>query len=168
MKKLLLLSCCLLGACTQAPVSEKIETPIYATTGEKQQIGTVTFYDTSDGLKGVVNLEKLPIGEHGFHLHAIPDCGSLDGEPAMKAGGHYDPEQTGKHLGPDGDGHKGDLPRLMTDDEGHVRTAFYIPHLTLQEIKGRSVVIHEFGDNYSDSPRPLGGGGKRIACGIIK
>jgi len=49
-----------------------------------------------------------------------------------------------------------------------VRTAFYVPHLTLEEIKGRSVVIHEFGDNYADNPRPMGGGGKRIACGVIK
>ncbi|MBF9200908.1 superoxide dismutase, partial [Acinetobacter baumannii] len=24
------------------------------------------------------------------------------------------------------------------------------------------------GDNYSDSPLPLGGGGARIACGVIK
>ncbi|SSP59941.1 Cu/Zn superoxide dismutase [Acinetobacter baumannii] len=29
-------------------------------------------------------------------------------------------------------------------------------------------MIHAGGDNYSDSPLPLGGGGARIACGVIK
>jgi superoxide dismutase, Cu-Zn family len=29
-------------------------------------------------------------------------------------------------------------------------------------------MIHSGGDNYSDAPAPLGGGGARIACGVIK
>ena len=28
-------------------------------------------------------------------------------------------------------------------------------------------MIHAGGDNYSDEPQPLGGGGGRIACGVI-
>jgi hypothetical protein len=28
-------------------------------------------------------------------------------------------------------------------------------------------MIHEGGDNYADAPKPLGGGGARIACGVI-
>ena len=28
--------------------------------------------------------------------------------------------------------------------------------------------VHAGGDNYSDQPAPLGGGGARIACGVIK
>ena len=166
MKKLLLLFCFFMGACTTYP--EKIETPIYSTIGRHKQLGMITFYDTAQGLKGVVNLTNLPAGEHGFHIHEYPDCGAMNGEPAMKAGGHYDPEHTTKHLGPTGEGHKGDLPHLMTDDEGNVKTSFIAPHLTLEEIKGHSIIVHEFGDNYSDEPRPLGGGGKRIACGVIE
>jgi len=27
-------------------------------------------------------------------------------------------------------------------------------------------MIHAGGDNYSDQPEPLGGGGGRIACGV--
>ena len=67
MKKLLLLSFCFIGACTTYP--EKVETPIYSTVGRGKQIGVITFYDTAQGLKGVVNLKNLPAGEHGFHLH---------------------------------------------------------------------------------------------------
>jgi Cu-Zn family superoxide dismutase len=29
-------------------------------------------------------------------------------------------------------------------------------------------MIHAGSDNYSDSPKPLGGGGARIACGVIE
>ena len=36
----------------------------------------------------------------------------------------------------------------------------------LAEIAGRSLMIHEGGDNYSDNPEN-GGGKGRIACGVI-
>jgi Cu/Zn superoxide dismutase len=42
------------------------------------------------------------------------------------------------------------------------------PHLTVADVKGRSIVIHAGGDNYSDQPAPLGGGGARIARGVAK
>jgi Cu-Zn family superoxide dismutase len=29
-------------------------------------------------------------------------------------------------------------------------------------------MIHEGGDNYRDTPEPLGGGGGRIACGVVE
>ena len=62
----------------------------------------------------------LPPGDHGFHVHVNPDCGpgnGPNGQPAagMAAGGHYDPANTGKHLGPNGEGHKGDMPVLTVD-----------------------------------------------------
>ena len=28
-------------------------------------------------------------------------------------------------------------------------------------------MIHAGGDNYSDTPAPLGGGGARIVCGVV-
>ena len=39
--------------------------------------------------------------------------------------------------------------------------------LKLEDVAGRALVIHEGGDNYSDTPKPLGGGGVRMACGVI-
>jgi Cu-Zn family superoxide dismutase len=35
-------------------------------------------------------------------------------------------------------------------------------------IRGKALMIHAGGDNYSDRPAPLGGGGARIACGVIE
>src|SRR5690606_164880 len=85
-------------------------------------IGEVTARDTPEGLVLQPDLKDLPPGAHGFHFHENPDCrpSQKDGKPvaAGMAGDHYDPENTGKHFGPTGDGHKGDLPVLRVDSEG--------------------------------------------------
>jgi len=152
-----------------------VKTDVYLTTdsGVGKKIGEVDFKDTAKGLQVKVDLKDLPAGEHGFHIHENPDCGAKaddkgNMQPAMMAGGHFDPEHTGKHLGPHGNGHKGDMPALMVADDGTVRTSFYLHGLTVDEIKNRSIIIHAGGDNYQDKPLPLGGGGARIACGIIR
>ena len=37
----------------------------------------------------------------------------------------------------------------------------------LKEGKGKALMIHVGGDNMSDQPKPLGGGGARYACGVM-
>lgn len=75
--------------------------------------------------------------------------------------------KTNKHAGPGKDGHKGDLPHIVADANGTVKTKLHVADLQVKDLKGRSVMIHAGGDNYTDNP-PLGGGGARIACGVIK
>ena len=72
------------------------------------------------------------------------------------------------HHGTPTTGHLGDLPALVVDNTGVATTAVIAPRLKLADIQGRAIMIHAGGDNYSDSPLPLGGGGARIACGVIK
>ena len=57
---------------------------------------------------------------------------------------------------------------LVVDRRGDATEAVTAPHLAVAEIRGRSIMIHAGGDNYSDTPAPLGGGGARIACGVIQ
>jgi Cu-Zn family superoxide dismutase len=57
---------------------------------------------------------------------------------------------------------------LAVDASGKATKPITVPHLTLADAKGHSIMIHAGGDNYSDRPEPLGGGGARIACGIVK
>ena len=135
--------------------------------------GRLLLSDTQTGLQITPQLVGLPPGDHGFHAHANPNCGpgpGPNGQPAagMAAGGHYDPANTGKHLGPYGEGHKGDMPVLTVDASGNATKAVAVSHLTVADVKGRSIMIHAGGDNYSDQPAPLGGGGARIACGVAK
>ena len=139
--------------------------------GVGKKIGTIELSDTNEGLRITPQLTELPPGDHGFHIHVNPNCGpgsGPNGQPAagMAAGGHYDPANTGKHLGPQGEGHKGDMPVLTVDASGKATKAVTAPHLTVSDVKGRSIMIHAGGDNYSDQPAPLGGGRARIACGV--
>ena len=141
--------------------------------GVGKEIGTLVLSDTQAGLEITPQFAGLPPGDHGFHAHVNPDCGpgpGPNGQPAagMAAGGHYDPANTGKHLGPYGEGHKGDMPVLTVDASGKATKAVVVPHLTVSDVKSRSIMIHAGGDNYSDQPAPLGGGGARIACGVAK
>lgn len=153
-------------------VSEDVPLNLVTSQGVGQSIGSVKITETDRGLEFAPNLRALPPGKHGFHIHAEGSC-----QPAMKegkasaaeaAGGHFDPQHTGKHEGPNGMGHSGDLPLLVVDNDGKATGAVLAPRLqTLGQIKGRALMIHLGGDNMSDQPKPLGGGGARYACGVI-
>ena len=39
--------------------------------------------------------------------------------------------------------------------------------LKTTDLAGRAIIIHAGGDNYSDNPKKLGGGGARVACGVV-
>ena len=146
-----------------APAAAQMTVEIYDTAAGAE-LGTVTLEEEpGGGVRFTPDLDGiLPTGGHGFHLHENSDCG--DG--GLAAGGHYDPENTGVHAGPYGDGHLGALPRLESDG-GRVTAAVVAPRLTMDDVFGRALVIHEGGDNYSDVPLPNGGGGPRMACGVI-
>lgn len=140
--------------------------------GIGKAIGTVSLADTPQGLKITPSLVDLPAGAHGFHVHEKPDCspGVKDGKPTagLAAGGHFDPAMSGKHEGHSGKGHMGDLPVLTVSADGKATTPATAPRLKVADVKGRSLMIHAGGDNYADAPAPLGGGGARMACGVIK
>jgi superoxide dismutase, Cu-Zn family len=144
----------------------------YVTTGGiGEKIGTVTVSDNPYGTLFTPMLSGLSPGLRGFHVHEFGDCGPAekDGKmvPGEAAGGHFDPADTGRHEGPYGDGHLGDLPALYVNQEGRAEHPVLAPRIKVADIKGRALMIHAGGDNYSDQPRELGGGGSRIACGVI-
>lgn len=140
--------------------------------GIGQPIGEVTIHDTQYGAVFTPSLTGLPPGIHGFHVHENPSCepAMQNGKPvaALAAGGHYDPARTGRHGLPWGDGHLGDLPALFVNAEGNATYPVLAPRFKLAEVRGRSLMVHVGGDNHADQPAPLGGGGARIACGVIQ
>lgn len=153
--------------------SENVDLNLVTRQSVGQAIGSVKISETAKGLEFTPDLKTLPPGRHGFHIHANGSC-----QPAIKegkavaagaAGGHYDPQQTGKHEGPEGRGHLGDLPVLVVNSDGKATRPVVAPRLkTLDEVRGKALMVHIGGDNMSDSPQPLGGGGERFACGVIK
>lgn len=135
-------------------------------------VGSITIAESAYGLVFSPALRGLPPGIHGFHVHQNPDCGPAEKAgkmgPALAAGGHFDPQATGQHGAPWGAGHLGDLPALFADTNGEAVQAVLAPRLKLADLVGRSLMLHAGGDNHADHPSPLGGGGARVACGVIK
>lgn len=141
--------------------------------GVGESLGTVIAQDMDDAMKVTPNLKGLPPGEHGFHVHQNGSCDPAEKDGKMvaglAAGGHFDPHDSGAHKGPEAaGGHLGDLPVLVVDSDGNATTPVFAPRLRVGAILGRALMVHAKGDNYSDDPAPLGGGGARIACGVIQ
>jgi Cu-Zn family superoxide dismutase len=158
-----------LSAAAHADVTVKMN--IVDGKGVGKSVGQVTVSETPYGLVFSPSLTDLPQGLHGFHLHENANCGPKESDgkmtPALAAGGHYDPAASKRHGQPWGDGHLGDLPALYVDGDGKANNPVLAPRLKLADLKGRALMVHAGGDNHADHPAPLGGGGARIACGVI-
>jgi len=140
--------------------------------GTGKSVGTIEISTSKYGTVFTPSLKGLTPGVHGFHIHTNPDCGAKekDGKmvPGLAAGGHYDPTKAGEHGAPWSGGHLGDLPALYVDADGKSTQAVVAPRVRYDDLRGRSLMIHAGGDNYSDNPAKLGGGGARVACGVVK
>lgn len=125
-------------------------------------LGQITCQDSSFGLLCQIKLSNIKSGPHGLHIHTKPSCENQ----GLAAAGHLMlKDQT--HLGPyNTNSHLGDLPEIIADVDGTINTVILAPRLKENQIVNTAIIIHKFGDNYSDSPKTLGGGGPRIACGL--
>lgn len=141
------------------------------TQGAVRNAGRVAIHETTHGLVFTPSLKGLTPGLHGFHVHQNPSCAPAQKQgkrvAGLAAGGHFDPRGANHHGPPWGDGHLGDLPSLYVDETGQATTPVLAPRLKLTDVKGRALMIHAGGDNYADHPQRLGGGGARVACGLI-
>lgn len=138
-----------------------------------QSLGSVAVTQSDYGLVFTPALSGMTPGAHGFHVHENPSCDSAMKEgkkvAAGAAGSHYDPQNTGKHGQPwNTSAHLGDLPVLHVGENGEATQPVLAPRLTMKDLKGRALMVHARGDNYADEPQKLGGGGARVACGVIK
>ena len=134
MKRLSLAMLTLLACAGAQAASEEVTMNLVTSQGVGQSIGSVTIAETDKGLEFTPDLKALPPGEHGFHIHANGSC-----QPAIKegkasaaeaAGGHFDPHNTGKHEGPEGAGHMGDLPVLVVNNDGIATTPVAAPEIS--------------------------------------
>jgi Cu-Zn family superoxide dismutase len=161
----------LLAASTSLALAEDISVDMHkiSAKGVGDKAGTVTLSDGEGGLTLKVSVAGVPAGEHGFHVHQNGACGPGEKDGKMQAGiaagGHFDPQDTKTHTGPEGDGHEGDLPKLQSTTDG-IDMTVTAPRLKLADVRGHSLMIHAGGDTYSDKPE-MGGGKGRIVCGVI-
>ena len=92
---------------------------------------------------------------YGMHIHEFGDCS----DDFSKTGNHYNPSSTEHPM------HAGDLPALLSN-EGYAWTSFFDKRFTINDIIGRSVIIHAMPDDYHT--QPSGNSGAKIGCGVIE
>lgn len=125
--------------------------------------GMVTFYRTPYGgvlieaeVFGLPNTSLQNSGSfYAMHIHEFGDC--LNN--FQNTGAHYNPSHS-PH--PE---HAGDLLPLL-GNQGYAWLVFYDKRFTIEEIIGKSVVIHSNRDDFTS--QPSGDAGTKIGCGEIK
>lgn len=155
------LSTGLLTACASSMSGPAASAQMAARSGSAVS-GEVRFSERGGSLLVDAQLAGLSPGEHGFHIHDVGDCSAAD---ASSAKGHFNPsgKQHGHH---DSDNHHGgDIPNLVANTQGEARWVGQVKGLSLNDILGRSVVVHADPDDYKS--QPAGNSGKRVACGVI-
>lgn len=126
--------------------------------------GYVLFKQLFNKVKIDINISGLKDGLHGFHIHKAGDL--RDG--CNSACEHYNPTNT-THGGLNS-GHSGDLGNIKVVNNICIDT-FYCNKFTVDEIIGRSIIIHENKDdlgltNHKDS-KTTGNSGNRLCCAVI-
>jgi superoxide dismutase, Cu-Zn family len=135
-----------------------------------RKVGTARITAAADGVSILVNVEKLPPGTHGIHIHTIGKC---EGPAFTTAGGHFNPDMK-KHGKDNPDGpHVGDLLNLEIGADGAGKATLHAMGVTLGDGPnslfhdgGTAIVIHATADDYKTDPS--GNSGARIACGVIE
>ena len=172
MKAIHLLAALAATASATAWPDYKVDMNAIGIQGVGDALGTVTVTEDAGGVRFSPDLRGLPPGSHGFHVHEFGNCGAKekDGKmvPGAMAGDHWDPDHHGKHGAPGAGGHRGDLPVLVVAADGTARQPVTVKDLKLSDLRSKSLMVHAGGDNGSDTPKPNGGGGDRIACGVIQ
>jgi Cu-Zn family superoxide dismutase len=159
------------------------------------KVGTVEFVG-DDGVTSVEVELDVPDEDttapafHGLHVHANND-------PANGEGCEADPEQPADtwfvavdgHLrsGDEAHGyHTGDLLAIQLDDKGRGHAEFDASRISVDDLDGRAVVLHDDADNFGNVPTgtgpdqytanaaaatdktaATGNAGPRLACGVI-
>ena len=135
--------------------------------GPKPVRGTFTARETRTGAVTIdVKVEGLSAGKHGTHIHTGASCG----DAGKAAGPHWDPHNTGKHGDPaisSTTHHAADMPNIEVDASGKGSMHFRTTNFKFNDLIGKTIVVHENPDNYTDSP-VNGGSGGRIGCGVIQ
>jgi Cu-Zn family superoxide dismutase len=134
--------------------------------------GEVCFYQKKGGVEIQYRFTALPTGHHGFHIHR---AGDLRGEGCKAACDHWHKGRPTIHGGPPshkGPRHTGDLGNLkLPEGNEEVSGSLFLKHVVLEELYGRSVIVHEDEDDYGrgvhEDSKTTGHSGARIACAVI-
>lgn len=122
--------------------------------------GSVQFCQMPRGVLVTAHVSGLPLDNSGgffaLHIHEGNSCAG-DGFPATLS--HYNPSDTPHPA------HAGDLPPLLSNG-GEAYLSVLTDRFRLENVIGRTVVIHSDPDDFTS--QPAGNAGTKIACGLIQ
>lgn len=137
---------------------------------EGDDVGKAIFEETADGVTMKLNLEGVPAGEYGMHIHEV----GIATPPTFEdAGSHFNPTDVEHGVNSDTGPHVGDLPNLVVPEDGVVEEVIDIPDTTLQPDgentlnteQGTALIVHTDADDYES--QPTGDAGDRMLGGVI-
>lgn len=125
--------------------------------------GVANFYSVRSDIGLMVEVELANLPNHrcyaprflGMHIHEDGNCQ----DNFIHTGMHYNPSNAVHPY------HLGDLPPILNSDS-YSYLVFYDSFLELNDIIGRSIIIHSKRDDFTT--QPSGDSGDKIACGVIQ
>lgn len=169
------------GGGLATPPTESVSAQLKDSNGAT--VGTATFGKTDGHLEITVEAHGLKPGFHGLHIHQFGKCEANSVAPTGGPAGDF--LSAGSHLQV-GDQNarpmSGDLTSLEVRGDGSAKLVTTTDKVTLDDIKGKALMIHAGADNFGNIPsrynHPGGSGpdadtlatgdsGSRVACGVI-
>jgi Cu-Zn family superoxide dismutase len=129
---------------------------------EGQAVGTATLSPAASGVKIMLDIKKLPPGEHSIHIHQVAKCDPPD---FKTAGPHFNAAGHSHDSAP-----AGDIPdfALIVGKDGTAHVSTVAPNVTMGDDDhsifsngGTAIVIHAVAGGTGSGAPP------RIACGVI-
>ena len=153
------------GAPAGAPAqAASVATAVLEPRSGSNTSGTARITPTASGVVALIELQNAAPGEHGVHVHEKGDCSD---PKAASAGGHYNPNASPHHGGAATPvRHGGDLGNMQVDSNGRGLLVVAVGDLTMDNVVGRSIVVHQSVDDLKTDP--AGNSGARVACGAIQ
>lgn len=140
----------------------KAEAKIFGSEKYPNLMGRARFYETPYGgvlveaeVFGLLDMGMTDASAfYAFHIHETGDCSG----DFSKSGMHYNPDNVPHPM------HRGDLVPLLSN-QGYAWGSFYDRRFEIEDIIGRSVIIHRDPDDFHT--QPSGNSGEKIGCGVI-
>ncbi|QIS23167.1 superoxide dismutase[Cu-Zn] [Nocardia terpenica] len=170
------------GEQTAAPSTNSVSVQLKDPAGA--EVGTATVAKQGNHLEITVDAHGLKPGFHGLHFHSVGKCEpnsvAPTGGPAgdfLSAGGHLQVGGSTAHPA------SGDLTSLEVRQDGTAHLVTTTDSVTLDDLKGRALMIHAGADNFGNIPSrytqangttgpdaetmATGDAGARVACGVV-
>ena len=128
--------------------------------------GIAYFYPAGQNVLVLIEVMNLPTkkekcegGIFALHIHEGTECRGNANDPFASARSHYNPDNCNHPY------HAGDMPPLF-ENEGYALTVFVTNRYKLDEIIGKTIIVHDKRDDFTT--QPSGDAGNKIACGTIE